>query len=81
VDVLVLMEVYGAGEEPIAGADGAALSKGVRQRGRLNPLFARSPIEAMDMLPGVLQTGDVVLVQGAGNVSLVSNELRGGRDA
>ncbi len=81
VDVLILLEVYAAGEEPIAGADGNSLSRGVRQRGRLNPLFARSPIEAMEMLPGVVRSGDVLLVQGAGNVSLISNDLRGGHDS
>jgi len=75
LDVLVLLEVYGAGEEPIAGADGKALAQGVRQRGAVNPLFAESPDEALELLPGLLRDGDVVLVQGAGNVNQISNVL------
>lgn len=85
LDVLVLLEVYGAGEEPIPGADGKALSQGLRQRGKVIPLFAESPEEALSLLPGVLQTGDVLLVQGAGNVNQISSRLvaaaRGGADA
>jgi UDP-N-acetylmuramate--alanine ligase len=75
LDVLVLLEVYGAGEEPIPGADGKALSQGLRQRGKVIPLFADTPEEALSLLPGVLQTGDVLLVQGAGNVNQISNRL------
>jgi len=76
VDVLVLLEVYAAGEDFISGADGKSLSRGIRQRGRVNPIFAESPEEALDMLQGVVEAGDVVLVQGAGNVNQISNELR-----
>lgn len=75
VDVLVLLEVYGAGEEPIAGADGKALAQGVRQRGTLNPIFAESPDEALELLPGLVRDDDVVLVQGAGSVNQISNVL------
>jgi UDP-N-acetylmuramate--alanine ligase len=77
VDLLVLLEVYGAGEEPIAGADGRSLCQGIRQRGTLNPVYAQSPDEALALLPGLLRDGDVLLVQGAGNVNRISNELRG----
>ncbi|NBC22805.1 MAG: UDP-N-acetylmuramate--L-alanine ligase [Gammaproteobacteria bacterium] len=75
VDVLVLLEVYGAGEEPIAGADGKALAQGVRQRGTVNPIFAESPDEALELMPGLVRDDDVVLVQGAGSVNQISNVL------
>ncbi len=75
VDVLVLLEVYSAGEERISGADGKALCQGIRSRGEINPLFAQSPQEALKMLPSILQQGDVVLVQGAGNVNQISQQL------
>ena len=74
-DVLVMLEVYSAGEERISGADGKALCQGVRSRGAVNPQFAQSPIEALKMLPSIVQTGDVVLVQGAGNVNQISQQL------
>lgn len=77
VDVLVLLEVYSAGEEPLPGADGKALCQGIRQRGRVNPTFSENPDEALDLLPGLLKDGDVLLVQGAGNVSRISQRLRG----
>jgi len=75
LDVLVLLEVYGAGEEPIAGADGKALAQGVRQRGAVNPIFAESPDGALELLPGLVRDDDVVLVQGAGSVNQISNVL------
>ncbi len=77
VDVLVLLEVYSAGEEPLPGADGKALCQGIRQRGTINPTFSENPDEALDLLPGLLEDGDVLLVQGAGNVSRISQHLRG----
>jgi UDP-N-acetylmuramate--alanine ligase len=78
VDVLVLLEVYAAGEEPLPGADGRSLSQGLRQRGPVNPVYAESPDEALELLPGILREGDVLLVQGAGNVNRISTVLRGG---
>lgn len=75
LDVLLLLEVYPAGEEPIAGADGKALSQGIRQRGFTNPVFVDGPEEALGVLPGVIRDGDVLLVQGAGNVNLISTRL------
>ena len=74
-DVLVMLEVYSAGEERISGADGKALCQGVRSRGAVNPQFAQSPQEALKMLPSIVQQGDVVLVQGAGNVNQISLHL------
>ena len=77
VDVLVLLEVYAAGEAPIAGADGKALCQGVRQRGGLLPVFAVDTAEALNILPGVVEPDDVVIVQGAGNVNAILQMLTG----
>ena len=77
VDELVLLDVYSAGETAIAGADSKALSQAIRQRGSLSPTFATLPDEGYDLLPAVCRDGDVVLVQGAGNVSQISNRLKG----
>ncbi|NKC00967.1 MAG: UDP-N-acetylmuramate--L-alanine ligase [Pseudomonadales bacterium] len=76
VDALVLLDVYAAGETRIAGADGRSLSQAIRQRGGLSPIFAADPDEALELLPSFVNQGDVLLVQGAGNVSRISNELR-----
>ena len=73
----MLLDVYSAGETAIAGADSKALSQAIRQRGSLSPTFATLPDEGYDLLPAVCRDGDVVLVQGAGNVSQISNRLKG----
>jgi UDP-N-acetylmuramate--alanine ligase len=75
VDALVLLEVYAAGEAPLAGADGKALCQGVRQRGGLLPVFAADTEEALGILPGILQADDILIVQGAGNVNAISAAL------
>jgi UDP-N-acetylmuramate--alanine ligase len=77
VDVLVLLDVYAAGEEPIPGADGKALCQGLRQRGGVNPVFAEGPEEALELLAVLIREDDILVVQGAGNVSQISLRLRG----
>ena len=80
VDVLVCLEVYAAGEAPIAGADAKALCQGIRQRANLIPMYAEDPTEALQVLEDIAESGDVVLVQGAGNVNAISNVLTGVAD-
>ena len=75
VDLLLIVEVYAAGEDMIAGADGRALCRGVRRFGGTNPLFTATPDEALEVLRSLLRNDDVVIVQGAGNVSRVSRGL------
>ena len=41
-DALVLLDVYAAGEEPIANADGRAMARAVRTRGSVEPVFVES---------------------------------------
>lgn len=80
VDVLVCLEVYAAGEAPIAGADAKALCQGIRQRANLIPIYAEDPADALKVLEDVVEADDVVLVQGAGNVNVISNVLTGVAD-
>lgn len=81
VDKLILLEVYSAGESFIAGADGRSLCQGIRERGGITPVYAADPEEAYALLPDVLESGDVLIVQGAGSVSQLSRRLRGEDDA
>jgi UDP-N-acetylmuramate--alanine ligase len=79
-DALMLLEVYAAGERAIAGADGKSLCQGIRQRGGMVPVFARDTGEALTILGDYLEPDDVVIVQGAGNVNQISEQLiAGGR--
>lgn len=75
VDVLVLLEVYAAGEEPLVGADGRALARAIRARGQVDPVFVEAPEELAGVLPGILQEGDVLLTLGAGNVGAIAASL------
>ncbi len=74
-DVVVLSEVYSAGEAPIAGADGRALARAVRSRGRVDPVFVQHPRELAKVLPDLLRDGDLLLLQGAGDIGAVAQEL------
>lgn len=74
-DALVLTEVYAAGEAPIAGADGRALSRAIRLRGRVDPVFVDSAADLVEVLPGVLADGDVLLMAGAGDIGAAAAEL------
>lgn len=75
VDCLLLLEVYGAGEAPIPGADGRALCRSIRQRGQVDPIFVKDADELMNLLPDVLQDGDLILTQGAGNIGALAKRL------
>ena len=67
-DALLLLEVYAAGEKPIAGADGRAIARAVRSRGAVEPVFLEDLDRLAEVLPGMLRDGDVVLTMGAGDI-------------
>ena len=68
VDVLVLLEVYAAGEARIAGADGRAIARAVRGRGGVEPVFVKTLDKLVPVLDGLLEDGDLVLTMGAGDI-------------
>jgi UDP-N-acetylmuramate--alanine ligase len=74
-DVLLVTEVYAAGEEPIANADGRAICRAVRGRGRLEPVFVEDVRELPAALAGMVADRDVVLTMGAGSIGTVAHEL------
>ncbi len=76
VDVLLLLDVYSAGEAPIEGVDGKALCRSIRQRGQIEPIFVANKDELPEVLASTLQDQDVVLTQGAGNIGQISRELQ-----
>jgi UDP-N-acetylmuramate--alanine ligase len=74
-DALLVTEVYAAGEAPIAAADGRAICRAVRTRGKVEPVFVEK-VETLDeALRAVLKPGDVLVTMGAGNISAVSHAL------
>lgn len=75
-DVLMLTEVYAAGEEVIAGADSRALCAAIRARGKVNPIFVEDVEKLSEDLWSVLQDGDLVLTLGAGSIGRVASQLK-----
>lgn len=67
-DVLVLLDVYAAGEEPIAGADGRAMARAVRTRGAVEPVFVEALHDLQPVLMDLIEDGDLVLTMGAGDI-------------
>ncbi|TXL68887.1 UDP-N-acetylmuramate--L-alanine ligase [Zeimonas arvi] len=76
VDLLLLAEVYPAGEAPIVAADGRALTRAIRVGGRVEPVF----VEDISDMPGtileVARDGDVVVTMGAGSIGSVPARLK-----
>lgn len=72
VDVLLMLQVYSAGEESIVGADSQALCRSIRQRGQLDPIFVEDQEALEKVLPSLLRDNDLVLTQGAGNVGVLA---------
>lgn len=74
-DVLLLLDVYAAGEEPVPGADSRSLARSIRQRGQLDPIFVEQIEDVPAVLSRIAEEGDVVITQGAGNIGRLAQEL------
>lgn len=76
-DVLVLADVYAAGEAAISGADGRALMRAIRLAGKVEPHFVATPAEIPDAIRTHARPGDVVITMGAGSVGGVAPAIAG----
>ncbi|MHC8441138.1 MAG: UDP-N-acetylmuramate--L-alanine ligase [Candidatus Eutrophobiaceae bacterium] len=76
VDALLMLDVYPAGEESLAGADSRALCHAIRVRGNVDPVFVADIEGIGDLLERIVCDGDVLLVMGAGDVSALSVVLQ-----
>jgi len=74
-DRLILTEIYEAGEEAIPGISGEALYQAVKRRGHLDIEFIPDKAEIAKRLASKLQSGDIVLTLGAGDIYKVGEEL------
>ena len=73
-DMLLITEVYAAGETPISGADGRALCRAIRARGG-NPVFVENVSDLPTLLADSLRANDLLLTLGAGNIGQVAAGL------
>jgi len=75
-DVLVLAEVYSAGEQPIVAADGRALAHALRVVGKVDLTFVEDIAEMPEAVITMLRDGDVVITMGAGSMGGVPVKLQ-----
>ena len=75
VDVLLLAEVYAAGEAPIVAADGRALARAIRLRGQVEPLFEEDISQLPDKVLRIVNDRDVVMTMGAGSIGTVAQKI------
>ena len=75
VDVVVLTDVYPAGEAPIVAADGRALARAMRVHGKVEPIFVEAVAEMPAAICAAARDGDVVLTMGAGSIGGVAAAL------
>ena len=74
-DVVLLAEVYAAGEAPIVAADARSLARALRVGGQVEPLFVEEIGEMAQAIRRVARPGDVVLTMGAGSIGSVPAQL------
>ncbi len=75
VDVLLLAEVYAAGELPVVAADSRTLARAIRLRGRVEPLFVDDISQMPEAVLQQARNGDVVMTMGAGSISTVASKI------
>ena len=75
VDALLLLDVYAASEQPIESADSKALCRSIRQRGQIEPVYVGDKDALPAILANIMQDGDIVMTQGAGNIGQIAKLL------
>ena len=74
-DVLLLTEVYPAGEAPIVAADARSLARALRVAGRVEPVFVEQVDGVAEAILATARPGDVVITMGAGSIGTVAGRL------
>ena len=75
VDVLLMLDVYAASEQPIDGADSKSLCRSMRARGQLEPIYVGDKENLPGILANLMQENDLVMTQGAGNIGQIAKYL------
>ncbi len=76
VDVLLLADVYPAGEQPIPAADGRSLAHALRVVGKTELIFVENITEMAESVLQAARAGDVVMTMGAGSIANVPAQLQ-----
>lgn len=75
VDLLLLLDVYAAGEKPVERASGRILAQSIRQRGKVDPIFIADLHDLPTVVADIVGDDDVLLLQGAGSIGVMPNIL------
>lgn len=76
VDLLLILDVYAAGEEPILGAGSKNLCNSIRQRGAVDPIYVETLEQVPSLIAELVEPNDLVLTQGAGSVNKLVSTLK-----
>jgi UDP-N-acetylmuramate--alanine ligase len=74
-DLLLLTDIYPAGEDPLPGVTAEGLYRGIKERGHKNVLYVPRKEEMVNQLMALLEPGDMVITLGAGDISQLGDEL------
>jgi UDP-N-acetylmuramate--alanine ligase len=74
-EVLILMPIYSAGEEPVAEATGERLAQGIKEHGHKDVIYCESNDAVFSALDHTLKPGDVVMTLGAGDIHHLGDDL------
>jgi UDP-N-acetylmuramate--alanine ligase len=74
-DVLVLTDIYAAGETPIAGITGERLAEAISAAGHKNVIYSSTLQGGIEFMLREARAGDAILTIGAGSVGRVTDEL------
>jgi UDP-N-acetylmuramate--alanine ligase len=75
-DVLIVTDIYPAGEPPIPGVHARSLAQGIGARGGRDVRYVGDRTEAVEVLLRTVRPGDLVLTLGAGDVGAVADQVR-----
>lgn len=78
VDILLMLDVYSAGETSIAGADSRTLCGSIRKRGTVDPIFVEDAQQLFSVLQSIIQHDDIILTQGAGTIGKIAKQIASG---
>ncbi|GAB4223717.1 MAG: UDP-N-acetylmuramate--L-alanine ligase [Gammaproteobacteria bacterium] len=74
-DVLILLDIYSAGEAPIPGIHSDALSQQIKRNSTLEVFYVGEQDDLTTLLREQLLPNDILLLQGAGNIGAIARDL------
>ena len=75
IEVLIMLNIYPAGEDPIPGIDSQSLCKALSQRDKSDPILIDSQKNIISVLPGLVNNNDILLIIGAGDIGNLGPDL------